>query len=399
MEDVPKILPNTATLTRPSASADASRRRVSRLSGSCRSASRSSIVGSAARSRSTARAKSSGSESCSVATTRSYRFRRSRRRARRASEPIRRPMRGHSAATTSAAAASRSATANGLTGKGYSPPHRRPSSGGAGTLEPVRTALPLLVAAAALAGCVAGCGGDTSAAPTTATTASTTTRPATTEAPTSSASSTTGEAPATTLTVFLVRNDRIAPTRVVVGGTRAVAHAALNALAAPPADGYTTAVRERRRARRRDLRRHGRGRLAAGGAVPPRRGAGRLHAHAVSDGPPRSAPGRHHRAAARLRGRDAADPRRVASPGRDGEQPGHRHRHGERLRGDARRRARPRRSLVQKQIVTARPARPAEATFPSRVRGAADGARDRRRVLALGRRRLGAHAYHRSRCR
>ncbi len=106
----------------------------------------------------------------------------------------------------------------------------------------MRTALPLLVAAAALAGSVAGCGGDTSAGPTTATTASMTTRPATTEAPTSSASSTTGEAPATTLTVFLVRNDRIAPTRVVVGGTRAVAHAALNALAAPPADGYTTAV-------------------------------------------------------------------------------------------------------------------------------------------------------------
>src|SRR5215203_4236145 len=96
-----------------------------------------------------------------------------------------------------------------------------------------RSALPLLLPIV-----LAACGGD--AAKTADTdTAATATVTVTTTAP--STPTTTGETAArTTLVVYYLRDGRVAPVRVAVDSTPAVAHAALGVLAEAPPEGYSS---------------------------------------------------------------------------------------------------------------------------------------------------------------
>ena len=96
MENVPRVMPNTRVLERASSSAEKPDIRLQPDTRVAQWGSRSSIVGSASRSACTLRTNSSSS----VETTRSFAFRFSRSRARRASAPTRRSNLGHSAATT-----------------------------------------------------------------------------------------------------------------------------------------------------------------------------------------------------------------------------------------------------------------------------------------------------------
>ena len=99
-------------------------------------------------------------------------------------------------------------------------------------------------------------------------------------------------------------------------------------------------------------------------SLPHRPRAGRLHADAVPHGQAGRDRRRSSYTRARLRGRDAEHPRRVAARVRDGVEPDPRDRHGEHVRGDVRLRGRrPWRQGVDKNFVTATSGTGTRGTF------------------------------------